>query len=604
MAAKIIEGAYVAEETTALSELVIAEGASITAPEGKYVTLTVNGRVTMIKPGTYTGDVVLTVADEFRWQTYRFGNTEMNGFHAGIVVKDGKYLPEYSVPAAVQGGEIGDGWASGQFVNARDWDFGGFYVTGKGDYTISDVTMNLLGDGTDDFCGKGAGIAVSGDVKLTVNNAEIHSHGISRGACFVGENAEVTFNDCFFTLDSGVYTAAELEERKAGDAFRMMSPPWGMGIAGHGRTTNLAGMATANYNNCYIKSNSWGCLSIDGGCVTRLNVKDSVLELTGTSGYGVFSICDDVAFDYAAYGKHGSYDVVDHSVIKGVTYPIIMSLGKAGGAFINGTEIYSRFGCLIFRNSGGHLDVNSGAVINTELDSFLVKGANAYITVDNATLNTANGTILNLMDNDETGMAGDPFMVPHGVVDTYVEGRDLTVAVPTEDVFLSLSNMEVNGSIYNGTTNTFPMMVPDPDAPKPDNDLPVPDFGQVRGMGPDLQGAKNLEVTLTNAKVNGLITASRAAYPDGLDRITGDNYLELSVVTHTAYEPINNGVIVSVDKDTVWTVPGTCYLTSLTVEDGAVIQAAEGKALTFTVDGAATELKAGKYTGKLALVIA
>ena len=600
----VAQGTWVVEETTQLTSLTIEEGASIAAPEGKYVTLTVNGRGTAIEPGTYEGNVVLSVADLFPWETYRFGQTETNYFRAGIVVKDGKYLPEYSVPAIVQGGTIEDGVASGQYINSRQWDFNGFYVTGDGEYTINDVTMNLVGDGTDDFCGLGAGIGVSGNVKLTVNNAEIHSFGISRGAAFVGENAEATFNDCFFTMDSGVYTQKELDDRLAGDKFRMMEPPWVMGIAGHGRATNLAGMATANYNRCVVKSNSWGVLSIDGGCVTRLNVKDSVLEMTGDTGYGVFSIADDVAFDYKAYGKHGSYDVVDHSVIKGVTYPIIMSNGKAGGAFINGTEIYARFGALIFRNDGGHLDIKNKTVVNTELCTFIVKGANSYITVDDSTLNPANGVILQLMDSDETGMGGGNFMVPRDVVDVPVEGRDLTTAIPTEDVFVSISNMEANGDFYNATTNTYPNSVKDPEEPVPDHQPPEMDFGQVRGMGKDLQGAKNLDMKVSNAKINGLITAAKGEYPEGLVRISKENYKDLSVITCTAAEPVNNGVILSLDKDSVWTVPGTCYLTKLSLEEGAVVQAAEGKTISFTVDGAPAELKAGEYTGKLVITVA
>ena len=45
------------KESQALSRLTIAEGASIAAPEGKYLTLTVNGVTCTPRPGTYEGDV-------------------------------------------------------------------------------------------------------------------------------------------------------------------------------------------------------------------------------------------------------------------------------------------------------------------------------------------------------------------------------------------------------------------------------------------------------------------------------------------------------------------------------------------------------------------
>ena len=601
----VSEGVWVVDRTTELSGLTIAEGASIKAPEGKYVVMTVNGRGTTIAPGTYTGNVVLSVADEFEWETYRFGKTEMNKFRAGIVVKDGKYLPEHSVPAIVQGGYIRDGEAGGMYINTREWDFNGFYVTGGGEYVINDLTMNLVGDGTDDFCGLGAGIAVSGKAKVTVNNAEIHSFGISRGAAFVGEDSEVTFNDCFFTMDSGTYTQKELDDRLAGGDFRMMEPPWVMGIKGHGRTTNLAGMATANYNRCHIMSNSWGVLSVDGGCVTRMNVKDSVLELTGETGYGVFSIADDVAFDYAAYGDFGCFDTLDHTIVKGVTYPIIMSNGKSGGEFKNRSEIYARWGCLCFRNSGGHLNVNSGTLLKTELSSFMCKGANSYFNVDDAILEPGNGVIMQLMDNDETGMGGGSFYPAHGETDTYVEGRGLSAAVPTEDVFLSISNMETRGDVYNSTTNLFVNCRPDPEADPDEGHGPPPmDFGQVRGMGRDLQGPKNLDVRLSNATLTGIISSAKQEYPAHIRKIEKKNYRDLSVITQQAQAPVNNGVILTLDKDSTWNVTGSSWLTKLTIEEGAVIAADGGKKLSATVNGEPVELKPGEYTGVIAITVA
>ena len=44
-----------------LSSLTIGEGSSITAPEGKSVTMTVNGAAKPIKAGSYKGNIVLTV---------------------------------------------------------------------------------------------------------------------------------------------------------------------------------------------------------------------------------------------------------------------------------------------------------------------------------------------------------------------------------------------------------------------------------------------------------------------------------------------------------------------------------------------------------------
>jgi hypothetical protein len=81
------------------------------------------------------------------------------------------------------------------------------------------------------------------------------------------------------------------------------------------------------------------------------------------------------------------------------------------------------------------------------------------------------------------------------------------------------------------------------------------------------------------------------------------NCEDMSNVTQTAHEPVNNGVIVSLDKDSVWTVAGKSYLTSLTIAEGAIIKAPEGKSLTMTVDGVKTEIAPGTYTGKIVMTV-
>src|SRR5579871_3861420 len=57
-------GDQVVPATTHLNSLAIPAGGTLSAPAGKYLTLTVNGIDTDIVPGTYTGDVVLTVTDD------------------------------------------------------------------------------------------------------------------------------------------------------------------------------------------------------------------------------------------------------------------------------------------------------------------------------------------------------------------------------------------------------------------------------------------------------------------------------------------------------------------------------------------------------------
>ena len=98
-------------------------------------------------------------------------------------------------------------------------------------------------------------------------------------------------------------------------------------------------------------------------------------------------------------------------------------------------------------------------------------------------------------------------------------------------------------------------------------------------------------------------SAATAAYGEGVVLIDASNCRELSMVTQTAHEPVNNGVIVSLDETSIWTVAGTSYLTKLTIAKGAVIKAPKGKTLTMTVDGIKKKIVPGTYTGKIVMEI-
>lgn len=596
---KTVNSRWIVEETTRLSELVLEPGAELLAPDKKRLTMTVDGVGTPAEPGRYTGDVVLTVTDEFISRTVRFGEITDASYRMGVCMKDGAYRPQNSVEAVVRGGSVEDGRVAGVSIDSREWDFNGIYLTGGGQYTIDDVRICMEGDGTDDFVGLGAAIAASGHAKVTVNRAQIRTRGITRGALFVGGDSEVTVNDSELALESYVPTPEQLAAGRA--LQRMMEPPWSMSIRGNGRTTNLAERGRMTLNRCHVTSNSWGVLSVDGAQVNRMYVKDSLIELTGESGYGSFSIADDLDYDYESLGDWGCMDVFDHSVVRAPTYGIVMSLGTAGGEYKNGSEVYSgRHGAFIFRNCG-ILKVNSGSAFRTKGCSFLVKGSNVRIEADDAVLEPENGVILRLMDNDDTGMEGFPFRIPVGVGDTPIAGRDLCHADEREDVFLRIANMTARGNFYNSTTNIKACTdVP----PRPADAPPPPDPGQIRGfIGDGLQGAKNLDMRVENAAVEGVISAAKAAYKPGLTVITKETCEELGEITETAAPPVNNGVILRLDARSTWLVTGTSYLTALYLEEGAVLRAPDGKRLTMRVDGAERLIAPGEYGGVIELTV-
>jgi hypothetical protein len=576
----INQGVEVIKESIALRSLTIAEGASLAAPEGKSLTMTVNGIGAAIKPGIYKGDIFITVNDKLLIQPGGLmRKAKPQEFRTAILVEDGKYVRKKSIPAIIQGGKVTDKATTGVTIYGCEEDFNGIIVKGDGEYTIEGAKIDFEGNGSNDFIGLGAGIMCIDDTKVTINNSEIKLKGVYRCAVHCGGNSVTTLNNCRISNESPTYSKP--------------MEGWPLGTdTGTNRATQLCDYATVYYNNCHLISNGWGTLSIDGGVRVRMYLKDSTIELTGprARGYGAFSIGDAlVSYDNCTVNVQG--------------YPLLM--GGHGdhqnGEITGGSVINSNlFGVMIFRDSGSELKVNKGATLNSASSTFVVKGAHSYLNIDNAVLNPGNGVILQLMDNDDVGHGPTRFVPPIGA-DLPIPGRNLTAADPKEDVFMTVSNMEVKGNFYNSTTNLKANCIEKVPMPgMPDMDASAEGMMDTEAH----QGVKNLDLKFANAKVNGVISAATAAYGEGVVLIDASNPRELSMVTQTAHEPVNNGVIVSFDKDSVWTVAGTSYLTSLTVAKGAVIKTPKGKTLTMTVDGVKTKITPGTYRGKIVLTVA
>lgn len=168
-----------------------------------------------------------------------------------------------------------------------------------------------------------------------------------------------------------------------------------------------------------------------------------------------------------------------------------------------------------------------------------------------------------------------------------------------------MSRMEVTGDIYNSTTEQKPdtgaapvMMAPPPEMEKGSEGKPP--AGPMANM-PKKQGARNLKVALIDSKITGVISASRAVHR--AEKITKENCGEIGIFVDTAQEAVNNGVIVSLDDSSRWTVTGTSWLTRLTVAEGAVIEGADGRKVRMTVDGTETVLAPGDYKGTIVITV-
>ena len=591
------DSTWVVKDTTKLTSLTIERRAAIKAPEGYCVTMTVDGVGIPIKFGSYKGKIVLTVTKEIimggrggfpagggggargaapgEGAPGRAGGAPAGApgappaggdsfggggdttvarvskpFRTAVYVEDGKYVAEKSVAAAVAGGKVTDASARNVKITTNEGYFNGIIVTGDSEfsYSIINPVINLTGNGGDDFSGLGAAITVNGKAEVTIDNAKIRGSGYNRSALILSGESVVHVNNADIEVDSGILNEDPVSTLGITNKG-MLVGPWLMGMFGRNRATNVMQSATVYYNNCHIKSDQWGALSTDGPQKIRLYATNCLIENVET-GYGSYSIGDSINTFSGC-----TFNVVD--------YGLIICGNNAAGILTDGCVVNSKkIGVMMHDGVGGNkLTIDKGTVINTKSTVIQIKGSRgADIFIDNAQLNTEKGIILQTMKND------DPNMLDRNMVDG-TEGN-------TRDVNATFSNMTLNGDIVNGFT-----------------------------------ASGSVNVHFKKATITGSITTATAEHilmnGEEITMETPEFYYLIGEVNNIfcARPEDPHGVSVSLDANSKWVVDRTSYITSLTIDRGAIVTARDGYSITMTVNGVKKPIGAGTYEGQIVLMV-
>lgn len=594
----------VLESGAALESLIIAEDAEITAPEGRLITLVVDGVEMPIKPGRYE-NAVLEVTESYMTPVEDFDTPE---FRSALFVDNG-IVKERSVLSAVTGGSYNDSGLSGASIKSESDMFSGVIVAG-GKYEIKDMSVEMKGCGGNDFSGKGTSVVVAGDAEVDIDGLKVSNRGLIRNAVVVGGQGKLTVKNADITA-CGV---PEEEAKPPEGVFGMFGCPWVLGITGNNRATNVVGKGTVTYIDSTIRAEGWGVLSTDGvdapdnhgDFMVNLTAQNCGVEIFGDSGYGSYSIgaCNNV-FDNCRF------KVPDYALIAANEY--------AGGSFQGGTAVESgRFGVMWHQNQGGVLNIRDSE-FNTGMTVLLIKACYPEIRVENSVLNAKNGVILQLMDSDDPGLMAVEIETDKAVAvkdsehdvtglnyhDVIMFGKPIN-GICT-DARASFKDMSLVGDFYNSMTNAakvgMAMSETHPDGPPPEMPAGGPggDMPPMPEPDPSSFCPINLVLSFENTEITGVISSSSARHSVPL--ITKENRRELGQVSNTPSRTVNNGVIVSLDKASRWIVTGTSYLTSLTLEDGAVIAAPEGKNLLMSVNGADTVIAPGSFSGDIVISV-
>ena len=592
------QSTWLITETVRYTKLHICERAVLKSPEGTFLTLTVNGVGRDIKPGTYQGDVVLSVTNAYAMGPHGLmkANQISRDFHTAVVLEDGKVAEDKCVAALLADGSVTGEKVEGLTLYSNEECFNGILVTGDTECVIKDVTVGFEGFGDNDFLGVGSAVAAIDHSKVTIENCDFTVNGVTRCAIHAGGDSHVTVRNTRVTNQSP-------------DTHWLGSFTWQLGVRGSNRLVQLTDNANVTYDNCDLKSNGWGVCSIDGTWEScRLVIKDSRMELSGprSHGYGAFCIGEnEVIFDNCDVKVNG--------------YPLmLMGMEGLGKSTIQNSRIRGRhFGVFVVSDDNSVLDIK-GSDFVTGKSALCIKGSSTIINVEKTSMKPGNGTIVQLMDTEESGMNVSAFHVPVGVEDTAMPERDLSTVSPTEDVTLNFIDCQLEGNLYNSTTNIRAYRNNEIGTMGEFHDTIIgirrrPDGGadngammepvRARHNGDDLRGPKNMGVNLKGSQITGIISSAGQAYREGLTRIDESNREELANVTQWAAPTVNNGVVVSLDSGSAWTLTGTCYITGLTLADGAVLKAAGGKRLSMTVDGVETPVQSGAYIGKIVLSV-
>ncbi len=465
--------------TTSLGNLTIESGGTIVAPSGYSVTMTVDGVETgqqlattsgvseKFVPGSYTGDIVLTVTKTNSIPYQGGGGSATFPIRQALYLDATGVVQDKSVPAAATYDTAGSFNLKNLSVTSTGEDFDAVYATG-GSWKLDNATITLTGNGRSDFAGYGTALVATGtSTKLIVDGATIGNQGVVRNAVVATGGANVIVKNSTITTRNGTLPT---DYAQTVNTSQMRSVPWMLGINGtdNVRATNLLGTGTkATYINSTITSEGWGTLSTDEGSNCTLAVLNSTVN-NQTDGYGSYIIGNATENFLGATINVGGYAAINTGGVVNYgdsTAAAVSSLNSSLGLGLSSAELAaltpaptmiqsSRFG-VMWHSSSGTVNIGGGTAFNTAEAVFLAKTNQAVtISVDGsggAKLNPANGIILQVMDDDDPGpvnsMNTGVYTEPTGSP-SVVSGFNATST--SSAVQATFSKIALTGDFYNG----------------------------------------------------------------------------------------------------------------------------------------------------------
>ncbi len=485
--------------------------------------------------------------------------------------------------------------------------FNSVIATGSGTYiTLTDsisVLDNSDGSVASDFSALGTAILSTNYATVYVDSMEIYTEGFVRAAFITDSHGQIIVKGSkLTTMGANPLTESYSGYSNSANQSAMISSPWVLGIQGGSRTANVLGNnSSLTFIGSEAIAGGWGILSTDACSNVVVNVVDSKLEILpeseGGMSSGNFSYSSDYGSGYGSYITGDANEYFYGTELTGLTYASILTGGNAyykssndsitlydgDGETIetiagqgNPTTINSVFGFMAHNN--GSINVLDNTVVNSEEAIFLYKDGNVDFVADEASLNSASGIILQMIDNDDATV-GNTNMVFNTTFSEDEgwpsENGNVTSSAGSSAVTLSLTKGDYIGDVLNGT-------------------------GYYTQTGDALTVTIGEDATLTGAIS---LTETRHIDENGDQNteFTINEYYYLGHVENRNYSNGNSSIAVSLSDNSIWKVTSESYISSLYVADGCEITDSTGSAgVIMTVDGDTTTIVAGtEYSGEI-----
>ena len=507
------------------------------------------------------------------------------------------------------------------------WHNGAIFSEPGSYHVTADITMNSDADGSDtnDFSGLGAALMATGKgVLLNVENAKVETTGVAKLALFTDAGAVSVVKNSSLTSNSGTIYDGYMS---TADQIMMVAPPWVLGMGGpdtNARTTNLMGdYSVAAYVDSSFTAAGWAALSTDSGTNMHMVVVNTDVNVPG-SGYGAYTIGDTTEDYYGVTENVSTYvNIMTGGVATYQSYtggqeiPVVQysgetdeyGFGKGGttvatvtsekvsaGETVKSVLNSDNFGFMCHANGPTGWNVVNlldGTSVKTGDAVFLVKKVNSVFNVDNASLESGNGVLLQIIDNDDDYVGLD-FSANWGFEDGY--GHSVGGHIPT---FNSTFHEEA------GYSNTWTKA---DEAAAADGEMPF-------WMAGDAPDSYTSELNLTNttvtgdvwnstgyvgsnpatvltvnlgekATLNGLISSGAFSHTTKDATVGNGDWSQASVLGHVSNIVNANGknlVNVNLSSDALWNVTEDCAITSLKLKDSAKVTVPSG--VTLNVGG-------------------